>query len=125
MPTIFLIPALLSIILFVLGLLRFPQTSFQFIILMFVAALLMFLAMSLSIIPVQSSATTYSGYTENVVIGASTESISISSSNSITTSNPSPGASQIGLTYDVSYIYIVVCMVFALMGVILKLSGRE
>ena len=125
MPAVFLIPALLSIILFVLGLLRFPQTSFQFIILMFVAALLMFLAMSLSIIPVQSSATTYSGYTENVVIGASTESISISSSNSITTSNPSPGASQIGLTYDVSYIYIVVCMVFALMGVILKLSGRE
>ena len=125
MPGVFLIPALLSIILFVLGLLRFPQTSFQFIILMFVAALLMFLAMSLSIIPVQSSATTYSGYTENVVIGASTESISISSSNSTTTSNPSPGASQIGLTYDVSYIYIVVCMVFALMGVILKLSGRE
>jgi NADH:ubiquinone oxidoreductase subunit K len=125
MAAVFLIPALLSIILFVLGLLRFPQTSFQFIILMFVAALLMFLAMSLSIIPVQSSATTYSGYTENVVIGASTESISISSSNSITTSNPSPGASQIGLTYDVSYIYIVVCMVFALMGVILKLSGRE
>ena len=84
--------AFVSLILFLVGMLRFPQTSFQFIILMFVAAAIMWLAVSTNI--------------QLMALQAS----------------PAPSANLISVEYDVAYLYDIVCIVFALMGVIMKLS---
>ena len=114
---IFLIPALISITLFILAFLRFPQGSFQFIILMFVAALLMWIAYSLAILPMQPISR--ASYSQINITSPSGNSI-IQPYNATVYQNPVPSAPQISLLGWGVYIYIVVCMVFALMGIIIN-----
>ena len=113
-----------SLVLFLVAILRFPQTSFQYIMLLFISAAMMYLAVSLTVIPLSVSSVSYSQYTENT-ISSSNSLTTISAHNATTITSPSPSANQIALSYDISYLYIVLCMSFALMGIVMKLAGQQ
>lgn len=128
MDLFFFIPAISSLVLFILAMVRFPPTSFQYTILLFVAALFMFLSTLMIYVPTTTTSTQYPAYnviTYNSDIATTANIVTVATNPAYTINvieNPIPNATVIALTNDVSYLYMIVCFTFALIGIVLKLT---
>jgi len=112
-----------SLIFFIIALYRFPFGSFQNIIMLLLAGVTMYLATALYTIPQITALIAVPSVTANQVSGNTATNIVISAYNE-TLSSTVPNSQIFPLVWLFTYLYVIICAIFALVGLIMRAVHR-